>query len=73
MPPAFRHLFPLFLPTPEAFDAAMSLCDRYSLSHWDGMILGACQAAGVTRLYTEDMGAPRTIDGIELSNPFGQG
>jgi predicted nucleic acid-binding protein len=73
LPPAFRHLFPLFLPTPEAFDAAMSLCDRYSLSHWDGMILGACQAAGVTRLYTEDMGAPRTIYGNELSNPFGQG
>jgi predicted nucleic acid-binding protein len=34
------------------------------------MILGACQAAGVTRLYTEDMGAPRTIDSIELINPF---
>ena len=63
-------------PTPDAFDAfdaAMSLCDRYSLSHWDGMILGACQTANVTRLYTEDMGSPRTIDGIELSNPFVRG
>jgi predicted nucleic acid-binding protein len=51
----------------------MDLCERYSLSYWDGMILGACQAAGVTRLYTENMGAPRTIDGIDLSNPFAQG
>jgi predicted nucleic acid-binding protein len=67
---AFRHLFPLVLPTPQAFDAAMHLAERFTLSHWDSMILGACQAAGVTRLYTEDMGAPRKIDSIELVNPF---
>jgi len=66
---AFRYLFFLVLPTPEAFDAAIDLSERFSLSHWD-RILGACRAAGVTRLYTEDMGSPRTIDGIELVNPF---
>src|SRR5436190_13854654 len=68
---AFRYLFPLTLPTAEAFDSALSLAERFSLSHWDSMILGACQAAGATRLYTEDIGAPRKIDGIELINPFG--
>jgi predicted nucleic acid-binding protein len=67
---AFRHLFPLMLPTAEVFDTALSMADRFSLSHWDSMLLGACQAAGAKRLYTEDMGAPRTIDGIELINPF---
>lgn len=67
---AFRHLFPLALPTPDAFDAAMDLAERFSLSHWDSMILGACKGAGATRLYTQDMGAPRIIDGIELINPF---
>lgn len=67
---AFRHVFPLALPTADAFDRATSLAERFSLSHWDSMILGACQAAGATRLYTEDMGAPRNIDGIELVNPF---
>lgn len=67
---AFRHLFPVVLPTPEAFEAAVDLSDRFSLSHWDSMLLGACRAAGVTRLYTEDMGSPRTMDGIELVNPF---
>jgi predicted nucleic acid-binding protein len=67
---AFRHLFPLMLPTAEVFDSALSLAERFSLSHWDSMLLGACQAAGARRLYTEDMGAPRTIDGIELVNPF---
>ena len=67
---AFRHLFPLVLPTSEAFDAAMELSDRFSLSHWDSMILGACRSAGAARLYTEDMGSPRSIDGVELVNPF---
>src|SRR3954452_23297544 len=31
---AFRHLFPLVLPTPEAFDEALRLAERFSLSHW---------------------------------------
>lgn len=34
------------------------------------MLLGACVEAGVTTLYTEDMGAPRTIDTIQLVNPL---
>jgi predicted nucleic acid-binding protein len=67
---AFRHLFPLVLPTPAAFDAAIELYARFGLSHWDSMIVGACRSAGATRLYTEDMGSPRTIDGVELINPF---
>ena len=57
-------------PTAETFDFAQNLADRFSLSHWDSMILSACHATGITRLYTEDMGALRTIDGIELINPF---
>ncbi len=40
------------------------------LSHSDSMILGASIEAGVTTLYTEDMGAPTTFDGIQLINPF---
>jgi predicted nucleic acid-binding protein len=66
----FRGCFPLEMPTPSVLDAALNLTGRYSLSHWDSMILGACQAAGVTTLYTEDMGAPTDIDGIQLVNPF---
>ncbi len=66
----FRHLFPLTLPTSAVFDLAQTLADRFSVSHWDSMILGACQAAGITVFYTEDMGAPTTIDGIRLINPL---
>ena len=67
---SFRHLFPLALPTAEAFDAALRLVEQYSLSHWDSMLLGACQSVGAARLYTEDIGAPREISGIQLINPF---
>jgi predicted nucleic acid-binding protein len=67
---AFRHVFPLILPTPSVFDIAVDLADRFSLAHWDSMLLGACKASGVETLYTEDMGAPRTIDGVKLVNPL---
>lgn len=66
----FRTLFPLVLPTEAVLDRALELMDRFSLSFWDSMILGACKVAGVTIFYTEDMGAPTTIDGIQLVNPF---
>lgn len=66
----FRTFFPLVLPTPMVLDHALALAERFSLSHWDSMILGACREANVTTLYTEDMGAPRTIDGIQLVNPL---
>jgi len=67
---SFRYLVPIMLPTPAVFDLAITLADNHNLSHWDSMILGACQAAGITTLYTEDMGAPRSIDGIQLINPL---
>jgi predicted nucleic acid-binding protein len=66
----FRAMFPLVFPTAGVLDHALNLAKRYSLSHWDSMILGACQDAGVTVLYTEDIGAPRTIDQIQLLNPL---
>lgn len=66
----FRNLFPLILPVPAVLDHALDLAARFSLSHWDSMILGACKEAGVTILHTEDMGAPSSFDGIQLVNPF---
>ncbi len=66
----FRKLFPIAIPALGAVDRAMDLTGRYSLSHWDSMLLGACLEAGVDILYTEDMGAPVTYDSIRLINPF---
>ncbi len=62
--------FPLIMPTPAVLHRALDLADKYSLSHWDSMLLGACLEAGIDTLYTEDMGAPRTIEGVKLVNPF---
>jgi len=67
---SFQSFFPLVSPTSQVLDHALDLGDRYSLSHWDSMILGACLEAGVDTLYTEDMGAPITYSGVKLINPF---
>ena len=58
------------MPTASVLDRALELTGKYSLSHWDSMLLGACLEAGVDTLYTEDMGAPTAYDGIRLVNPF---
>lgn len=65
-----QQMFPLAMPTPACLDHALEIAERHSLSHWDSMLLAACLEAGVTALYTEDMGAPRKIDSLELINPF---
>jgi predicted nucleic acid-binding protein len=66
----YRTLFPLVVPSLSVLDHALDLAKRYSLSYWDSMILGACKEAGVTTLHTEDMGAPRIVDQIQLLNPL---
>src|ERR1700722_12539241 len=66
----FRTLFPLVVPSLGVLDHALDLANRHVLSYWDSMIVGACKEAGVTILLTEDMGAPRAIDQIQLVNPL---
>lgn len=65
-----RRLFPLAMPVSGVLDRALDLAGRYSLSHWDSMIIGACLEANVDTLYTEDMGSPTTYDSVRLINPF---
>jgi len=65
-----RTAFPVVFPTLRVLDFALELAKCYSLSHWDSMILGACKDAGVTLLFTEDMGSPTIIDQIQLVNPL---
>ncbi|MBM3995657.1 MAG: PIN domain-containing protein [Planctomycetes bacterium] len=66
----FRNLFPLSVPSLVVLDHALDLAKRYSPSYWDSLILGACKDAGVTTLYTEDIGSSAVIDGIQLVNPL---
>ena len=52
----------ILLPVPDLWPETQALQGRYSLSFWDALLVGACLRGGVQVLYTEDMGAPRTID-----------
>jgi predicted nucleic acid-binding protein len=57
------------LPTWGIIDRAENLISRFSLSHWDSMIVAACLEANVQILYTEDFGYS-SIDGLRIVNPF---
>jgi predicted nucleic acid-binding protein len=65
-----RRLFPIILPAIASIDRAIRYAETYGLSHWDSMLVAACAEASASILYTEDMGAPRKIDQVQLINPF---
>ena len=66
----FLAMFPLVIPTVQTLDRYFELRSRFSLSHWDTMLLAACKEAGVTTLYTEDLDAGTDYDGLAVVNPF---
>lgn len=67
---SFLAMFPLVIPTAGLFTHYFQLRHRFSLSHWDNMLLAACKEAGVTTLYSEDMDAGTDYDGLTIINPF---
>jgi predicted nucleic acid-binding protein len=62
--------FPLITPKPATFEIALDLKSRYSLSHWDSLLIAACIDAGVDTLYSEDMSHEATYDTLRVVNPF---
>jgi len=67
---AVYQVFPLALPTRSVLDRSLDLFARYSLSHWDSLLVAACLESGVTKLYSEDMGHNSDYDGLTVVNPF---
>jgi predicted nucleic acid-binding protein len=63
-------VFELVCPTSDVIDIGVQLYQKYSLSHWDSMLIAACVEAGVTTLYSEDMGHGATYDTVTVVNPF---
>ncbi len=49
---------------------SLDLSSRYSLSHWDSMLLAACLEAEVDTLYSEDFSAGAAYDTVTVVNPF---
>jgi predicted nucleic acid-binding protein len=66
----FRSTFALRLPTERILQVTFDLRSRFSLSHWDSMLIAACLECGVTTLYSEDMAAGMNYDGVTIVNPF---
>ena len=67
---SFRGIFPIKTPRAVVFDHALELYERFSLSHWDSLLLAACIEAGVSMLYSEDLSDGVTYDSVTVMNPF---
>jgi len=65
----FQQVWYTALPSWAVIDRAEELMSRFSLSHWDSMVVAACLEANVETLYTEDFGYS-DIDGLKIVNPF---
>lgn len=64
------QIFALKIPTTQILERTFTLHERYSLSHWDSLLIAACQEAGITDLYSEDMQHGADYDGVKIINPF---
>jgi predicted nucleic acid-binding protein len=56
--------------TPELFDAALKLEQRYRISYWDAAIVAAAKMMGAKTIYSEDLAHGQIYDGIQVLNPF---
>jgi predicted nucleic acid-binding protein len=63
-------MFPLAIPSAKVFSTYFDLHSRFSLSHWDCMLLASCQEAGVTTVYSEDLDVGTDYNGLAVVNPF---
>jgi predicted nucleic acid-binding protein len=63
-------MFTIRTPTEALFQISFELRSRFSLSHWDSMLLAACKEAGVSTLFSEDLDPGTDYDGLSVVNPF---
>jgi predicted nucleic acid-binding protein len=66
----FIAALPIVHPTVASLRLSLDLSSRFSLSHWDSMLLAACIEVGVEVLYSEDLTNGATYDSIKVINPF---
>ena len=55
---------------PAMLESAWSLQDRFQLSWWDALIVGAAHATRSRYLLTEDFQDGQDLDGLLVLNPF---
>ena len=64
------QMFPVHMPTVAVLEGSFALQSRFSLSHWDSLLIAACQEAEVETLYSEDMQHGAIYGGVAIINPF---
>lgn len=57
-------------PAPEAFEDALLLCERHSLSWYDSLIVAAAVTLECDELCTEDLQDGLRIGGLTVRDPF---
>lgn len=62
--------FGCVLPSRPLLRTSLELSSRYSLSHWDSLLLAACLDARVGTLFSEDLDDGMTYDTVTVVNPF---
>jgi predicted nucleic acid-binding protein len=50
--------------------SAIDATSRWRISFWDAMILTAAQSVGASVVWSEDLNADQTFDGLTVRNPF---
>ena len=67
-----RALFHWLAPVEPAalMESAWDLQDRFSLSFWDALIVGAAEHLGCAFVLTEDLPTGQDLGGIEVVSPF---
>lgn len=57
-------------PVPRDVISAIELHERMDVSFWDAMILTSARSLGCGILYSEDLSAGQSYDGVRVENPF---
>ncbi len=60
----------LVVNTAESVLRALEFEERYKISFWDALIVQAAESAGATVLYSEDLAAGQSYDGVRVVNPL---
>ncbi len=63
-------LFPVASLGVNTFVTALSLHQRYQISHWDSLIIAAAKEQSCELLYSEDLSSQQDFDGLRVVNPF---
>lgn len=65
-----ESMFECVFPSQTLLGSSLELSSRYSLSHWDSLLIAGCIDAGVATLYIEDLDAGMTYGTVTVVNPF---